>query len=189
MGTVAQAVDRSAVKGEPCRHNPVLLLPGKSCIRLVHKTIGTICGLSACVKNFQWNPRWQRTPVTQKVIFCFLSQSWIEAAAWCWRTLLLDKMQWAQKHRQSHAVVLGDCSAILITFQPEIYILQIEVPPCSSTANDICHNSLFKNLYRNGKSLLYFSLEMTATLHRMKQFLYVVCGAFRTPKRWNNPYC
>lgn len=123
--------------------------------------------------------------MTQKVTFSFLSQSWAETAAWCWRTLLLDKMQWVQNHWQSHAAGLGDCSAILISFQPEIYICTPK-HPLKFYCNDTCHNVLSKNLYRNFKSLLYFSLEMTETLHRMKQFLYVVCTAFGTPKRWKN---
>lgn len=181
---MAQGVDRSALKGEPCRHNPVLLLPGKSCIRLIHRAVGTNCGPSACIKNFQWNLGWQRTPMTQKVTFSFLSQRWAETAAWCWRTLLLDKKQWL-RNTKTHAAVLGDCSAVLITFQPGISICTPKYP-LQFYCNDICHNVLSKNLYRNGKSLLYFSLEMTATLHRIKQFMYVVFTAFGTLKKWNN---
>lgn len=142
---------------EVCFERGALQTQSSFWIRLIHKATGTNCGPSACIKNFQWNPRWQRTPVTQKVTFSFLSQSWVETAAWCWRTLLLDKMQWAQKHWQSHAAVLGDCSAILITFQPEIYICTPKYL-LQLSCNDICHNVLSKNLYRDSKSLLYFSL-------------------------------
>lgn len=106
-------------------------------------------------RGYWWLSRWH-------------SPFWVRAdtTAWCWRTLLLDKIQWDQEHWQFHTASLQH---YLLSYPHQILIENLhpadQSPSCSCTASDVVHNVPSKNLYINSKSLLYFSLEMTATIH------------------------